>query len=394
MNKPSGKGVQTNCLSTIALLAIWSLKKVGDSYYAPYTNYIYLEFISRQYEKVYILTPIIPGEADQESKKLNSSKIIVVELPFSSSYLNAQIHFPAYYKAVKHIVPHVDKFYCRVPDPFSWIPRLLFSQNVIMHFVGDSIDATNYNEQWSTLKKKIMISGYYPDYILTILAARKSEVFTNGFHLADKLKLTYRVKATPVVSSTVRETDVQNTSLGKLSDAQVRLTYVGYLRYSKGIKTIIGLVKEMNSLDIDYQFNIVGAGEMYSDIYDLIHKNKLQSRVILHGHVENRNEVNRLLKNTDLFFFPSLSEGSPRVLVEAMSQGVPVISTPVGAAPHVFKDGQDIRFFGFNNVDEALDIIKEYMDDNKSFIKQRENAFYLVKEKYTLEKFLGKIFRK
>ena len=261
-----------------------------------------------------------------------------------------------------------------------------------MHFVGDTIDATEHNEKWSWLKKKVMIAGYLPDYWLTLRAARRSHVFTNGTHLSAKL-VHYGVKATPVISSTIFETDLHDdfTPL-PVNEGKVEITYIGYVRFAKGMNCLMTFCKKLKDAGINYHFNLIGNGEMFDDVQAFFEKEGLTRHVTMHGHISEREKMNEILRKSDLFFFPSLSEGSPRVVIEAMAQGVPVISTPVGSLPGTFKNGETIRFFDYNDVGKAVSIVQDYLWNATPFDKQRRAAYKMVAEQFTIEKFLSKVF--
>jgi glycosyltransferase involved in cell wall biosynthesis len=150
--------------------------------------------------------------------------------------------------------------------------------------------------------------------------------------------------------------------------------------------------KQLNEEGVKYQFHLIGDGEMLEDVKTFLNREGLIDNLVLHGHIDNRAEMNSILRSSDIFFFPSLSEGSPRVVIEAMAQGTPVIATPVGSLPGTFKDGETIRFFGFNDAKAAVGIIKEYLADATPFDQQRNAAYKMVAEQFTIEKFLSKVF--
>ena len=82
----------------------------------------------------------------------------------------------------------------------------------------------------------------------------------------------------------------------------------------------------------EWKLNIYGSGEDMEKLKLLIQELKISSKVILHGAVRNVTEV--LLENK-IFILTSDFEGIPNALLEAMSLGMPVISTdcsPGGAA--------------------------------------------------------------
>ena len=97
------------------------------------------------------------------------------------------------------------------------------------------------------------------------------------------------------------------------------------------------------------------------------------------------------MRTHDIFCFASLSEGSPRVILEAMANGINVVSTPVGSLPTIFKHNENILFADFNNAtvfsDQMINLIS---NENNAFLL-RKNAFEKVKN-YKIENFLKEIF--
>ena len=376
----------------IAILASWSLVQSGSNIYIPTTHYIYLNYVSGIYEKVYLISPLSQDDSKKKGIIIRLPNVEVVPLPYNGSYLGALKNWRAYRNAMRQVCDKVDVVYCRVPDPFSWMPTLMFKKKTIMHFVGDTIDATQHNEKWSWLKKKVMIAGYLPDYWLTLRAAQRSWVYTNGHHLADRLKK-HHIQAIPVISSTVSEKDLHDDFKPlPIENGIVTITYIGYIRFAKGMNCLMDFCKRLQLADIQFHFHLIGDGEMFDDVKAFLDKENLAEKVTMHGHIDNKEIMNKILRDSDLFFFPSLSEGSPRVVIEAMSQGVPVISTPVGALPGTFKDGETIRFFGFNDTERAETIVKEYLANPSLFEAQRQKAYQVVAKQFTIEKFLSKVF--
>ena len=377
---------------SIAILASWSLCRTDDGIYIPTTHHLYLRFVTQMYERVYLLSPVTNDSKKKRGERLEFPNVEVVALPFNGSFAGAMKNIGAYRKALKSVVDKVDVVYCRVPDPFSWMPALMFKKPTIMHFVGDTIDATQHNEKWSWLRKKIMIAGYLPDYALTLKAARRSQVYTNGYHLVNKLK-SHGIDATAVISSTVSEKDLHEGFLPlPINTGKVEITYIGYVRYAKGMNCLMDFCKRLHSDNIPFHFNLIGNGEMFQDVADFIESEGLKDFVTMHGHIDSKARMNEILRQSDLFFFPSLSEGSPRVVIEAMAQGTPVMSTPVGSLPTTFNEGQSIRFFNFNDAEKAVGIVKDYIKDAAPFARQRQTAFAMVRERFTIEKFLTQVF--
>jgi len=374
-----------------AILTSWNLLKVHGEFFVSGTHYTYLQYASEHYEKIYLISSIRNADEEGNQKSINEFKNIeVVELPTVSRYIGAIRNFKHYCRAIKYVKDKVDFIYCRVPDPFCYLPRLKYSMPSVMHFVGDTIDATKHNEKWNWFRKAVMITGYLPEYALTLLASKKSTTYTNGPHIHEKLKK-YGIKSTVVISSTVSDSELVNPEAFR-NTIPPKMIYVGFLRFAKGMNLLKDLWILLKNTYPDFQFDVVGGGEMETDIKTFIGEHNLESNVILHGRIDDRNRLRSLLRDSDLFIFPSLSEGSPRVVIEAMAEGVPVLSTPVGSLPGTFIDGDTIRYFDFNNAELAYSIIDEYCHNTQPFQDMRNRAFSVVRDKYTKEKFLAKIY--
>lgn len=86
----------------------------------------------------------------------------------------------------------------------------------------------------------------------------------------------------------------------------------------------------------DVRFLLVGDGELRQAVTDEIHRTGLTDRVLLTGW---RRDVLDLLRCLDVFVLTSRWEGLPRVYLEALTSGVPVVGTKVDGAPDAVHDG-------------------------------------------------------
>jgi glycosyltransferase involved in cell wall biosynthesis len=82
---------------------------------------------------------------------------------------------------------------------------------------------------------------------------------------------------------------------------------------------------------------IVGEGPERNSLENLASRLGVDSQVIFTGQ---RGDVYDLISAMDLFVLPSLSEGIPMVLLEALTLGVPVVASQVGGIPEVLVHGQ------------------------------------------------------
>lgn len=375
------------------LIHAWVVFKKNDQYYLPYSHWVYLCEIVKYYDEVILLSPTLSSDClDVENIYLGIgcfSVVSVYELPGASSYLGSVKHFFSYLLAYKKY-SDVDVSYVRVPAPFGWLQRFYIRKKRIIHYVGDSIDTVLKNQRFSLFKKLFYIGFYYPEFLMTVWASRRgARVFCNGVHLSRKL-VGMGVNAKALVSSTLKDNDFHIDKEKTISCFAPRLIYVGYLRKAKGIDTVLNAFRLLQKNIPGASLIIVGAGEEESRLKSMVLDNGVKSVVFL-GHIDSREKLNSILRESDIFCFASVSEGSPRVVLEAMANGLNVVSTPVGSLPTTFCSEKDIEFFDFNDSVGLCEKIIQLVNDPLRAYSMRISAYEKVSS-MTIESFIKEIF--
>ena len=112
------------------------------------------------------------------------------------------------------------------------------------------------------------------------------------------------------------------------------LLSVGRLSIEKGHYDLIDAFREVaRQTPVDIRLLIAGDGPEHSRLEEVVRE--FAGRVVLAGHVE---DPWPLYAAADIFVLPSHSEGSPLVIFEAMSAGLPIVATSVGGVPEVLTD--------------------------------------------------------
>jgi glycosyltransferase involved in cell wall biosynthesis len=372
------------------LIQAWVVHKFRDNYYLPYTHWIYLNEIVKYYDEVCLLSPVNVNDASNKGLvSIDFSNVYVKELPYSNSYISSVKNFYTYFATYKKI-KYFDVSYARYPAPFGWLQKIFLKKtNRIVHFVGDPIDAAKTNPNFNTFKKISLISFFMPEHLMYMWACRGAKVFTNGFHLTERLTK-YGVKAIPLISSTLNHNDFYFDNNKILNPESPKIVYVGYLRKAKGVETVIKAFHLIQKKYVNAKLAIVGSGEFHNHLNQMVMKDEIKNVSFL-GHIDDRNQLNEILRSNDIFCFASLSEGSPRVILEAMANGINVISTPVGSLPDIFKNDENILFADFNDEKDFFSKIDGVISNSEKAFLLRSNASKLVRE-YTLECFIRKIF--
>ncbi len=115
-----------------------------------------------------------------------------------------------------------------------------------------------------------------------------------------------------------------------------RLLFAGRLSKDKGLA---GIIRAMAKLS-DCYLSIVGDGEERAAFEQMVQELHLSDRVEFTGAVTPQ-KVQEIMRQSDILVMNSDFEGVPMVILEALSNGLPVISTPVGGIPETVAFGKD-----------------------------------------------------
>ena len=124
----------------------------------------------------------------------------------------------------------------------------------------------------------------------------------------------------------------QRRRTGSRADDPMKVLYTGRIWPPKGISTIASVAERLP----DVNFRLVGDGPAESRdafIRDLESRRLLGRVAVLEGRPNK--DVLELLAEADIFLFPSLREGLPSSVLEAMAVGLPVVASNVGAIPEM-----------------------------------------------------------
>lgn len=104
---------------------------------------------------------------------------------------------------------------------------------------------------------------------------------------------------------------------------------------------------------------LLGDGRLRETCQQLLRDAGLEHQAWLPG---NRNDIAQLLAQMDVFVLPSLSEGVPNTVLEAMSCGRPVIATNVGGSAELVLDGQTGFLTPVANPQAMAEVMSRYLD--------------------------------
>ena len=236
---------------------------------------------------------------------------------------------------------------------------------------GFSISLQKKVRSFSIKKSDIVVtpSKHLKNFILNLGFKNKIEIINNGVFIPE-----------------------ENTNI--FTNDQINITIVSRLVSHKNIKKIIRAISDLN--DPLIYLNIIGDGPELNQLQKISLESNNKDNIIFHGKL-NRDEIDHIFLNSDIYIQASNYEGLPHSLLEAMSYGIPVLCTPVGECKEIL--GNEDRGYildlpvSKNNIKSKIsqiigekDIANKKGEKGKDFINEKynlTNSFNLYKNLFT-----------
>ncbi len=123
---------------------------------------------------------------------------------------------------------------------------------------------------------------------------------------------------------------------------QIRFLFLSNMIRTKGVFILLEACYKLHRMGYDFECNFVGPWyeDIESEFHQTVDKYDLHAKVSYLGPKYEDAKLS-ILKSSDVFIFPTYypDECFPLVLLEAMSVGLPIISTNEGAIPDIVQDG-------------------------------------------------------
>jgi glycosyltransferase involved in cell wall biosynthesis len=157
---------------------------------------------------------------------------------------------------------------------------------------------------------------------------------------------------------------------------------IGRLVPEKGQHLLIEAAARLAKNFSNVFYLIVGDGPLRQELQACARNAGLENRVILFGVSD---QIPQLLNLMEVFVLPSLSEGLPMVILEAMAAGKPIIATNVGAIPQVLRDHESGLIIE-PNANELADAISYLLNHPPIARGFGEKALDHVRDEYSSQK--------
>ncbi len=174
----------------------------------------------------------------------------------------------------------------------------------------------------------------------------------------------------------------------EISNDTVLFGTIAELTKNKGLMYLIEAIRELREKTKNLKFKalIIGEGEDQMLLRRLIARYGLSEHIFLAGALP---DGARFLNAMDCFVFPSVKEGLPYAILEAMAAGIPIIATAVGGIPDLINHGKTGFLVPPRDPHRLADAILGLIKDRETELQFGKNAQARYRAHFTLDKMLA-----
>ncbi|MFN8632546.1 MAG: glycosyltransferase [Chloroflexota bacterium] len=303
----------------------------------------YVESLARFVDEVYLVVPRRTQPFPGEAYRLRAENVVLRPLPFYD-------RLPAFYKALPRALgqlwrtlPVCDLVNLRIPTPlgvYAYAIAKLRRRPLFLIVVGDLAGVSESVKVDSLKRAAYKVYLALEEWLQERMVAGAPS-FVNGQALYAKYNRPDR-NVLLTTTSTISDADVvsrPDTGLGDPEQHPIRILTVSRIDPRKGLRHLPPALAALVERGHDVRLSLVGPtvgklGEEERDrVTALASELGIADRVELVGS-KTLPEVLAMAREHDLFVLPTLpGEGVPRVLLEAMASGLPIVVSNVAGVP-------------------------------------------------------------
>ncbi|MFN8436183.1 MAG: glycosyltransferase family 4 protein [Cytophagales bacterium] len=250
-----------------------------------------------------------------------------------------------------------------------FIAKFIFRKTVIYHSHGSELKMF-YDKSPNILKS--WLKHFFNNVDVIICLSVQWEKFFNDNFSPKKI----------IILENIVDQQPSNSLKPKSDTLPLKILFLGAIGNRKGIFDLLETLKtHKNAWENNLKLTIGGNGEV-EKLEKFITENQLEKMVSFAGWVTGNKKL-ELLNTHDIYVLPSYNEGLPLSILEAMSFGMPVISTNVGGIPEVVKTNRNGVLIHPGNTGEIALAIQMYLDDMHLIKTHGEQSLNIVEPFYS-----------
>lgn len=323
-----------------------------------------LSLVSNNFSKPTILTIVLQGAPPVGYVSL-STKFKVVHFFKRNEKTNKIILFLKYFSGIPLLfilITKYDVIQLRLPSTPALIAgfiNLLLKKPCLPSIHGDiSLLLKRRNPH----KITYIFFANLLDYLIKSITSNSKLTIVMGKDLLRLVKGNYLLSAN--YQFTIKDIYYRKDTC---SDTIIKLLYVGSIIETKGIDELISCVQNLKTRN--YNVKLVLIGPIISEKYKAVFNENKSNNIIEHiGYIPWGQQLFEHYRSSDIFVFPSYSEGNPKAPMEALANSLPVVCTESGCSNYIINEFNGIIVNTADVEDLVIGIIK-MMTNN--FLRQQ-----------------------
>ena len=198
----------------------------------------------------------------------------------------------------------------------------------------------------------------------------------------ERMRTIHRGVDTTVFNPYYDEYDVRK----ELGINNIFILFVGRLIKMKGVEYLIRAVKDLIPLYGNLKLVIVGDGDAREEYERMA--SSIKENVIFTGY---RSDAYRFMCAADIVVLPSLCEGCPNIVLEAMACGTPVIASRVGAVPDIIENDKTGIIVEQKDVEGLKKALVQLIEDQELAKKMGERGRERIEKYFTWDAICKKL---
>lgn len=368
----------------MARLGIFSVKiffKSGDNYFTNGGFGLYLSEMCREFEHVDICCKVINRKPPKGFYLVPHENLRFHAVPSLKTEFGALIVQPLVAWRAVRLMPAVDIVHARMPDWTGLTGALIarLSNKPCFHQIiadwrglADTIPWQRKFGLGIILKPALRLYDW-----LERRLSRNQLVFAQG--VVAYQKHLPNTDAHLVLSSAHRDSDVIEPA-PRFDTSRRTILNVGRLDAVKNQKLLIRALARLRSTDKRWELRIIGSGEHQAALERLAETLDVSDHVIFIGHVAHGPDLWSHYDSADIFALTSVSEGTPKVILEAMARGCPVVASRVSGVPTAVEHERRGLLFESEDLDGLVSSIERMATDDNLRRTCQQNGWHFAKD--------------
>ena len=364
----------------------------GASVWTHFSTGRIVEQLARKFKHVYWCANVISSESSKRYSYQVPSNVTLIPMPRFGSTLGGLFKFRELRKSYDEGVRLGD--YVLIRGLLPWTGAIYrscrrYRKRPLHWIVGNSYRLMREGCRDNSVKDFMALVYAWRWYrnVRKLIGKSSGAALCNGCELYEMMRGTNRYE---IVSSTVTKGEFFYREDTCRNDV-VRVVTTCFIRPEKGVEYLIdAMAKVHTSKKVElYCIGSFEKGTGYREkLLERIRENGLDGRVHFMGY-RDPEEFTEFYKTCDIFVLASLSEGTPRCILESRAAGLPTIATNVGGIPSSVTDREDGMLVPSKDSSAIAAAVDTIIEDGELRRKLIKNG-YETAGKWTLENFVDR----